>query len=269
MVCGIYLGSPKSGLTDKVYIGQSSNIEERVRRHNNDLISGKHTEKMQKAFEVYGPFDWEILLECEKELLDIKEKYFINLFNAFSDGFNSYEDSTSAPILFGLDNGNTHIERLSIYKAILDNTILYPNKSRVEIAELSNAKISEVKGLWYGADYIWVKDIYPNEYNLVRTLSGNRHIGGKSAAIRGITYPCILNPELEEYIVDNVRQFALSNGLDKSDLTNVLNLKAPSVKRWIVKDLNILNPALHNKFYSSNRGNYKKQFDLYIQKQIQ
>lgn len=34
----------------------------------------------------------------------------------------------------------------------------------------------------------------------------------------------------------------------------------------MVKDLHVLNPALHDKFNTSSRGNYRKQFTAYMSK---
>lgn len=263
MTCGIYLGSPKNILTDKVYIGQSSNIEDRIRRHTADMRAGRHKKKIQDGYNKYGEFDWEILAECPVEQLHDLEKYYIKLFNACEEGFNTYEDSVSAPILYGLDNGNVKKENIQLYKHILDLTILNPTYTRYKIAELANTKEYVVAHIWYSSSCKWLSEIFPIEYEKVISLEGTRQVGGKSAESQGIVYNPILSPELLEYTITNVRKFSREYKLDQADLANVLNLKKPSVKGWIIKDLDKINPSLHEQFYSSNRGYYKKQFDLY------
>lgn len=264
MVCGIYLGSPKSLTTDKVYIGQSIDVHSRTRRHDSDMLSGVHSSKMQKAFYEYGPFEWEIIEECLPSDLYTLEKYYIKLFNADTYGFNTYEDSSSAPILCGLYNGNVNKDNIPLYKEILDLTIENPTYSRYKIAELAKTKEHVVAHIWYGVSCKWLAEIFPTEYATVLELTGNRRVGGRSAKDQGIEYPVLLSPQLISYEVGNVRQFALSNSLDKGDLSKLVNRKVPTVKGWIIQDLDILDIAVHTKFYSTKQGSYSKQFDRYI-----
>jgi hypothetical protein len=266
MTCGIYLGYPKSLLIDKVYIGQSKTIEDRISRHNSALRKGTHTPKMQKAFEEFGEFEWEIIKECPETLLDSYERLYISLFNAYKEGFNTYEDSSSAPILRGLDNGNANIDNYPICRDILFNTLIYPLKTMSEIASLSGTNIDTVKKLWNAQAYTWLVDIHPEEYAKVMELSGTRRKGGRTGEERGREYPTILSPTFQEYAVTSIKEFAEEHRLDRADLTNVLNFKSATVHSWIVKDLHILNPALHDRFNSSNRGKYRKQFTAYMSK---
>ena len=263
MTCGIYLGSPKNGKTDKVYIGQSVDICGRVRRHNNDMLNGKHSPKMQAAYAEFGEFEWEILAECAKEHLDELERFYIKLFDAVNNGFNTYADSNSAPVLYGLDNGKVDNDKILLYKIILDLTLANPSYTRYKIAELANTEPHIVAHIWYGQSCSWLNELFPTEYAAVINLTGNRQIGGKTAEQQGISYPVLLSPELLEYTVTNIREFARKHDLDQGDLSNVLNQKVASTKGWIIKDLDVINTELHAKFYSTRRGHYKRQFDLY------
>ncbi len=263
MACGIYLGSPLILTTDKVYIGQSKNIYSRVLRHNSMFTLGTHSEKMQKAYNEYGEFNWEVLKECSEAELNVFEKYYIKLFNASTEGFNTYEDSSGAPILYGLANGNVDKDNIPVYKSILDLTISNPTHSLSKIANLAGTLDHVVSHIWYGTTCHWLADLFPLEYNLVKTLQGNRQIGGKTAKQQGKTYPILLSPELREYDIENVRQFAKENNLDKGDLSRVMNKQMASSKGWILKDLNLLDISIHTKFYSNKRSPYKTQFDLH------
>lgn len=267
MTCGIYLGAPLSGNTDKVYIGQSIDIESRVLRHSSSLSRGCHTKKVQEGYITYGSFSWEIIKECKEEELDTQEEYFISLFNAYKEGFNSYENSSSAPILYGTDNGKVTDETLRLYKNILDETIKNPTYSRHKVANLLGIEAYIVSHVWYGSCGSWLINTFPTEYSLVISLRKTRKLGGATAEQQGIEYPTLLNSSLETFTVTNARNFAETNCLDKGEVNRLLNKKVPYVKGWIIKDLDILSPEIHAKFYSCTYGKYRKQFDLYKTKE--
>jgi len=87
MSCGIY--KITNNINNKVYIGQSINIEQRWKNH-------KHFEKerenypLYKAFQKYGinNFSFEIIEECEPEELNEKEEYWINYYDSYDNGYN-------------------------------------------------------------------------------------------------------------------------------------------------------------------------------------
>lgn len=81
---------------NKCYIGQSTAIDYRINTHFVALREDKHRnasglrDKLQNAWNKYGEdnFYWEILEECSKDSLDEREKYWINFYNSFSNGYN-------------------------------------------------------------------------------------------------------------------------------------------------------------------------------------
>lgn len=82
---GIYKFESKK--THKVYIGQSVNINKRKWEHlnnpsNNSLIDKRLKEYGEEAF------DFEILELCKPEELDEKEKYWINYYDSYKNGYN-------------------------------------------------------------------------------------------------------------------------------------------------------------------------------------
>lgn len=89
--CGIYKIICSGN--NKVYIGQSTNIHRRYKSHITDLKANKHhNPKLQYAFNKYGEdsFRFEIIELCDKSLLDERENYYIDFYNAISNdyGFN-------------------------------------------------------------------------------------------------------------------------------------------------------------------------------------
>ena len=86
---GIYKINNK--INNKIYIGQTVNIEKRWYKHKWDLNNNKHTNKhLQRAWNKYGEdnFHFSIIEECDTEELDIKEKDYIQLFDSFKNGYN-------------------------------------------------------------------------------------------------------------------------------------------------------------------------------------
>lgn len=266
MTCGIYLGAPKSNLTDKVYIGQSIEIEARVLRHNAELLKGRHFPKIQEGYNNYGEFSWEIVKECTETELDFLEEYYIKLFDSVENGFNTYSTVYQVPPSYsGINNGNVRIDSIPIYKNILITTISNPTFTLKKVAEMSNTTTAVVDHIWQGG-YSWLENLFPEEYRLVRELSGKRQIGGKSLLQQGKPVISILSPSFEVHVVENIRKFAKEYNLDHGDLTNLVNKKVGTVKSWIVKNLDITDPDKHARFYGTARGNYRKQFDLYKSK---
>ncbi len=79
--------------TKECYIGQAVSIKDRWVEHVKcglgiDTPAGN---KLYKSMQEYGiwNFSFEILEECPKELLNEKEKYYINLYSSYEYGFNS------------------------------------------------------------------------------------------------------------------------------------------------------------------------------------
>jgi group I intron endonuclease len=81
-------GYKKSGIycirnitNNKVYIGSSTNIYYRLKRHISDLNRGVHCNPLlQNVYNKYGTdsFDVSIIEECDKDQVLIREQYYIN-----------------------------------------------------------------------------------------------------------------------------------------------------------------------------------------------
>jgi group I intron endonuclease len=76
----------------KVYIGCSSNIAKRFYEHTNNLDSNKHINlHLQHAWNKYGKnkFSFEAVFLCQQQDLGEAEKYFIDRFDTFANGYNN------------------------------------------------------------------------------------------------------------------------------------------------------------------------------------
>lgn len=84
-------------INNKVYIGQSKNIKQRISGHFNKLKNLNHNNiYLQRAYNKYGinTFSVEVLCYCNIEKLSIKESFYIKKYNSFKRnfGYNLTED---------------------------------------------------------------------------------------------------------------------------------------------------------------------------------
>lgn len=100
-ICGIYKFT--NNLNGKVYIGKSVNIYRRYSHHiscvnNNDK---QIKQLIHKAIRKYGlsNFSFSIIEECNKELLDEREIYWIKYYNSFNNGYNMTEGGDGGLII--------------------------------------------------------------------------------------------------------------------------------------------------------------------------
>lgn len=79
MTCGIY--GIKNKINNKIYIGQSINIEKRITRHKTHLKHNKHANQhLQNSYNFYlkEAFEFVILEEVDESLLNQKEQTWID-----------------------------------------------------------------------------------------------------------------------------------------------------------------------------------------------
>jgi group I intron endonuclease len=91
-ISGIY--SIVNNINNKKYIGQSRNIKRRIYNHKYELRKNKHFNKhLQRAWNKYGEehFSFEVICECSTDEINEKEKYYIELYDSFLNGYNNTE----------------------------------------------------------------------------------------------------------------------------------------------------------------------------------
>lgn len=85
VICGIY--SIENIINHKKYIGQSVNVEHRWYCHRSDLKNKKHdNDYLQKSWNKYGEenFQFRVLEQCHRDMLNEKERYYIDLYNTMN-----------------------------------------------------------------------------------------------------------------------------------------------------------------------------------------
>lgn len=87
---GIYL--IKNKINNKCYIGQSINIQKRIKTHCNALNNNTHPNKhLQSSWNKYDEsnFEFKILKCCKSKYLNRFEKLFIRKYDSFYNGYNN------------------------------------------------------------------------------------------------------------------------------------------------------------------------------------
>lgn len=225
MTCGIYRLVFRG--TSKVYVGQSKNIEARYLDHISGFNKGIGSIKLLNAVALYGLPILDILVECGENELDSNENESIEIWDSYNNGFNSRNTATGGGRgSYGELNGRSKYSNEAIENAFL---LLVGGMSGQSISEICNINLSTVHALSRGENHKWLKTKYADKYDSLMSSKGSKQ---GSAESRGIVYPDIMNKAGEIYKVSNVRQFALSHGLDRGALNKVLNRKALSTGGW-------------------------------------
>lgn len=87
----------------KVYIGQSKNVQKRLKRHLDDLERGKHhSKKLQEDFTQYGAeqFTLEVIELCKRDQLLQKAMEWVNKFDSLNNGYNVQDPGKRSSWLF-------------------------------------------------------------------------------------------------------------------------------------------------------------------------
>lgn len=106
---GIYKYQNK--INNKVYIGQSINLEQRKTAHKYAAYNenaNDYNSQFHQAIRKYGidNFSYEIIAEISneeysKKMLDDLEKYFISYYNSYKNGYNATPGGDAGPSLKG------------------------------------------------------------------------------------------------------------------------------------------------------------------------
>jgi group I intron endonuclease len=149
--CGVYC--IKNIITNKLYVGSSIDIENRIKQHKNMLKNNKHHSiKLQHSYAKHGEnnFLFEIIEECDENLLLEKEQDYINKLNSFNNGYNCSKH-TQNPML-----GRKHSEetKLKISESqsgekhhFYGQTLSVEHKEKLRIAGLGRIQTESTKQL--------------------------------------------------------------------------------------------------------------------------
>lgn len=146
MTSGIYY--IKNITNNKIYVGQSKNIESRRREHKRDLKSGKHANwHLQKSFEKYSEFSFEfgVLEHCDVSELNVKEVYYINSLDTMNrhKGYNLQSGGDS--VTFSQET----LQKMSVTRKKLCQDESYLIQMCWARSELSEQQVVDIKTMLY------------------------------------------------------------------------------------------------------------------------
>lgn len=228
MTCGIYKLIFKG--TNKVYIGQSDNIERRFVQHLNNAKNSTWPRKLQEAYNNFGAPSLEILLDCEISELNYLENLAINLYDSFNNGFNGVEFANTMPNLVGELNGSSIYSNEDIIKVaeFLQN----PKLCLLEISKLTNVSYDMIRMIATCQKHTWISNARPDLWQGIVHLKGTRRSYAKCAESLGIVYPQIIDTQGNIYSVKNIRAFAREHNLNPGHLHSLLNNRSKTHKGW-------------------------------------
>lgn len=224
MTCGIYKLNFNG--TNKVYIGQSENIESRYINHIRSFKQNKASKKLQKAYEEFGNPNLETLIECTKDELNDMENNAIQVYDSFHNGFNSQEFAEDVPVLFGENHPGSKYSNEQIEYAF--SLLVTHEHTHQEVSDLTGISKYMINHIAIGTCHSWLSVKYPETYAL---FMKQKPKGGNSKD-RGKSYPKVVSPEGIKYSIDNLRGFAREHDLPYSSLNSLVNGRTGHVRGW-------------------------------------
>lgn len=125
---GIYYW--KNKITNKYYIGQSVDINQRISQHKYNAKDINIKNALYNSIREYGieNFEWGILEECSIDQLDEREIFWISHFNSYLNGYNSTTGGQGTYVGIGENNGRTKLTNNDVL--IIRNRV-YKNKEDI------------------------------------------------------------------------------------------------------------------------------------------
>lgn len=230
--CGIYC--IKNKITNKVYVGSSTNIKRRRNFHFNSLNKNKHHSiKLQRTYEKYGKENFKhfVLEYCDKNNLDVLEKEWIAYFNSYHNGYNS-TDEVGAPW-----RGKKQPEEVKKLQKCTPVKIINPNGEVVNDYSISN--FCKANNLHLSAISSVLKGVYfhyKGWRKYKKELEGIKFDYKEFHKKRGNTLAKIkcelVDPNGNVVIVNNLSLLAKENNLDIAALHRVVNKKSNHCWGW-------------------------------------
>lgn len=155
-----YIYKIENLINHKKYIGLTNNLKRRRNRHFTDLRCNRHDNSfLQKEANIYGlnNFSFEEIYAGDITFQEIseKEKYYINLYDSYYNGYNQNEGGN-----FGPSNGGSHLTKSDIFSicAALE-FCSRPGAVLADMFEVTTTTISRIK---HKENHIQIIEEYDN-----------------------------------------------------------------------------------------------------------
>lgn len=184
MISGIYLLRFPRNI---FYIGKSDNIPRRWEEHKKSFLKGSHTKRMQWAYDTYGMPEFEVMVECHRDHIDLIESIAIHT-NSNHELLNGNKPAAvpSDEVTILLESGDElklstaeHIRRLKElegvaerYKKLRDTGIYLPEEveempEQIEYLQLRVKHLKEdAEGLTHKLNKLKNRNLFQRIFNV-------------------------------------------------------------------------------------------------------
>lgn len=211
-----------NNVNHNIYIGSSVNFYNRLKEHFRDLERNTHyNEYLQRAYNKYNKnFTFEIIEECDKELLFEKEQYWIDLLKPHYNMM----PVAGRPLNFKYKDNHLRIEKLSrklrklTDEQIKQINVMIDNKTSLSIiAKLYNVHPSTISRIKNCRSY---KDTTNRE-----KVKINKNIKPGKLQDKDIVY------KIQKDLLDGISQYVIAKkyGLNQSTISRI-NTKTKNFK---------------------------------------
>lgn len=213
---------------DLIYIGQSSNIETRLKKHLSMLKCNTHPNyKVQRAYDNFGAPTTGILDKCEILELDSLEATYISEFNSIGSGLNICEVQSGNGISYA--NPNAKYSKYKLLRVFA--RLASGNYSMQEVSSKEDVSRGLVSRIAAGTHHRWLAEEYPDKYAIIIATMFNNKLhnsrGGRSEISAKLVSP---NGTPIEFT--NITKFCKENNLHQSAISMLLAGKRNSHKGY-------------------------------------
>ena len=227
MTTGIYKLKFKG--TDKVYIGQSLNIEYRLMQHKSLFKSAKASAKMMGAFTCYGFPTIEVLEVCSREELDDLEAQYIIQYDSMNNGFNTRSSAAGGSNLWGASNGRAIYSNEQIIDCLF-LLIQTPKLTYPQIQDITQVLKATIVDIANGTGHTWLEQKFPSEYAILKSYRKCRNTREYMKAV---------SPTGEVFTVTHLSNFCSEHKLQTGNMSKLLRGKCKSYGGWTAIPLEI------------------------------
>lgn len=202
-----------NNINNKVYIGQSINIEKRWREHKRRaFVQNKEYNKyLYNAFRKYGldNFSFEIIIECPREQLNELECFYIRQYNSCNElyGYNETDGYNQPQYGFQGESHPRHKLTTDEVYYIRECYNQHYNKNEVYEEFSDRLSVGGFHKIWLGENWRNVHmDVYTEENRQYYLFQRNSHPGSSNG-----------NAKLTEEMVKDIR-IKKKEGMNRNDV---------------------------------------------------
>lgn len=262
MTCGIYCLYYECD-DSQYYIGKSTNIENRYKKHCSMLKNRTHynyglTQGYKEEFPTLS-----ILECCTLDLLNNREVFWIGMYDSFKQGMN--ETSGGDGSSYGEANSAAYYTT-EIYVEILQH-IANTDLSYHEIADKLKVEYNVVKLMGIGRTHNYLEQEYPLEYDRLLSKINTRNKGPSSYLYTSNTYKDIL-----DLLVDTNKTFKEISEITNTNLSTIkdisrgashLHLKKEYPKKYALLEIKRNNRKMLKEEYPTLVSPTGEQYNIY------